>query len=167
MPEDAADRAGLDGVLEALAGRFAGAVLSGAVERNELSVRLVKDSLASVLRFLKDEAGFNALEDIAVFDNLGAAGSGDDAGRFTVVYRLCRFPGALRLRLAADVAEGGSLPSAVPVYCSADWAEREAFDMFGVRFDGHPDLRRIYMPDDFEGHPLRKDFPLAGRNGGA
>ncbi len=165
MPEDAADRTGLDRVLEALTGRFAGAVLSGAVERNELSVRLAKESLTSVLRFLKDEAGFNALEDIAVFDNLGAAGG--DGGRFTVVYRLCRFPGALRLRLAADVAEGESLPSAVPVYRSADWAEREAFDMFGVRFDGHPDLRRIYMPDDFEGHPLRKDFPLAGRNGGA
>jgi len=164
MPEDAADRTGLDGVLEALTGRFPGAVLAGAFERNELSVRLAKESLASVLRFLKDEAGFNALEDIAVFDNLGAAG-GD--GRFTVVYRLCRFPGALRLRLAADVAEGASLPSAVPVYRSADWAEREAFDMFGVLFDGHPDLRRIYMPDDFEGHPLRKDFPLAGRNGGA
>lgn len=164
MPEDAADRTGPGAILEALTGRFGGAVLAGAVERNEISVRLAKGSLTSVLRYLKDEAGFNALEDIAVFDNLGAAGGG---GRFTVVYRLCRLPGALRLRLAADVAEGGSLPSAVPVYRSADWAEREAFDMFGVLFDGHPDLRRIYMPDDFEGHPLRKDFPLAGRKGGA
>ena len=69
--------------------------------------------------------------------------------------------------MAVDVGEGESLASAVPLYRSADWAEREAFDMFGVRFEGHPDLRRIYMPDEFEGHPLRKDFPLAGRNGGA
>ncbi|MCK7519501.1 MAG: NADH-quinone oxidoreductase subunit C [Ignavibacteriales bacterium] len=118
------------------------------------------------MRFLKEDGGFNALEDIAVFDNLGSAGEGGP--RFTVVYRLYQFPGALRARVAVDVGEGeqpGHRPSAV--YRSADWAEREAFDMFGVRFEGHPDLRRIYMPDEFEGHPLRKDFPLAGRTGGA
>ncbi|MGZ5495774.1 MAG: NADH-quinone oxidoreductase subunit C, partial [Candidatus Aminicenantales bacterium] len=83
-----------------------------------------------------------------------------------VVYRLFKFPGAVRARLAVEVGDGESLPSAVPVYRAADWAEREAFDMFGIPFEGHPDLRRIYLPDDFEGHPLRKDFPLAGRTGG-
>ncbi len=165
MPEDPADRPGLRELPAALAGRFAGAVLAAVVDGGELSVRLSKDSLASALRFLKEEAGFNALEDIAAFDNFGAAAEGGQ--RFTVVYRLYRFPGALRARVAVDVGEGESLASAVPLYRSADWAEREAFDMFGVRFEGHPDLRRIYMPDEFEGHPLRKDFPLAGRNGGA
>ena len=165
MPEDPSDRSELRDALEALAGRFAGAVLASVVDEGELSVRLSKEALASALRFLKEEAGFNALEDIAAFDNPGSAAEG--GRRFTVVYRLCKLPGALRARVAVDVGEDESLASAVPLYRSADWAEREAFDMFGVRFDGHPDLRRIYMPDDFEGHPLRKDFPLAGRNGGA
>lgn len=165
MSEDQADRPELRELLAALAGRFAGAVLASVVDEGELSVRLSKDALASALRFLKEEAGFNALEDIAAFDNLGAAAEGGQ--RFTVVYRLCKLPGALRARVAVDVGEGESLASAVPLYRSADWAEREAFDMFGVRFEGHPDLRRIYMPDEFDGHPLRKDFPLAGRTGGA
>jgi NADH-quinone oxidoreductase subunit C len=165
MPEDPADRPELREALAALTGHFAGAVLAGAVDKGELSVRLAKDVLTSALRFLKEKAGFNALEDIAAFDNFGSAGEG--GRRFTVVYRLYKFPGALRARVAVEVGEGESLASAVPLYLSADWAEREAFDMFGVRFEGHPDLRRIYMPDEFKGHPLRKDFPLAGRNGGA
>ncbi len=165
MPETSADRPELRRALEALTARFAGAVLAGAAEGGEVSVRLRPDALAPALRFLKEEAGFNALEDVVVFDNLRAPVEG--GRRFTVVYRLYKFPGALRARVAADVDEGGSLPSAVPLFRSADWAEREAFDMFGVRFDGHPDLRRVYMPDDFEGHPLRKDFPLAGRDDGA
>ena len=150
MPEDPADRPELREALEALAGHFAGAVLAGPVDKGELSVRLAKDALTSALRFLKEEAGFNTLEDMAAFDNLGSAGEGGP--RFTVVYRLYRFPGSLRARVAVDVGEGESLASAVPLYRSADWAEREAFDMFGIRF---------------EGHPLRKDFPLAGRTGGA
>jgi NADH-quinone oxidoreductase subunit C len=165
MPEERADRPELRQALDALTGRFAGAVLAGAADKGELSVRLTKNSLVPALRFLKEEEGFSALEDVIVFDNLATAGA--DGKRFTVVYRLYRASGALRARVAVDVDDGEGLPSAVPVYRSADWPEREAFDMFGVRFDGHPDLRRIYMPDEFEGHPLRKDFPLAGRNGGA
>jgi NADH-quinone oxidoreductase subunit C len=165
MPEDKADRPELRRALEALTGHSAGAVLTGVVEGGELSVRVAPGSLVAVLRCLKEDLGFNALEDVAAFDNLGAAGEGGP--RFTVVYRLYTFPGALRARVAVDVGEGESLASAVPLYRSADWAEREAFDMFGIRFEGHPDLRRIYLPDGFEGHPLRKDFPLAGRTGGA
>jgi NADH-quinone oxidoreductase subunit C len=118
-----------------------------------------------VLRALKDEEGFVFLEDIAVFDNLRTPVA--SGLRFTVVYRLCRVPGRIRARVETDVGEDMSLASAVPVFRSAEWAEREAFDMFGVRFEGHPDLRRIYLADDFEGHPLRKDFPLDGRTGGA
>jgi len=163
MPAERADRRlELAKALETLTGRFAG--LSGAVDEGELAVRLTKDSLSPVLRFLKDETGFNAFEDLVVFDELYASLGG--GARFTVIYRLYMFPGALRARLTVGVGEGESLPSAVPCYRAADWAEREAFDMFGIRFEGHPDLRRIYMPDDFEGHPLRKDFPLAGRTRG-
>ncbi len=86
--------------------------------------------------------------------------------RFAVIYILLRFPAGQRLRVEVDVADGASLPSAVPVYPAADWAEREIFDMFGIVFEGHPGLTRIYMPDDFRGHPLRKDFPLEGEPGG-
>lgn len=166
MPDERPDRRDLAADLEALTGRFAGPGLDAAADEGELSVRLAADALPAVLRFLRDERGFNAFEDLAVFDNLAAVAAGGGGARFTVVYRLYRQPGADRARLAVDVAEDGSVPSAVPVFRAADWAEREAFDMFGVRFDGHPDLRRIYLPDDFEGHPLRKDFPLAGRTGG-
>jgi NADH-quinone oxidoreductase subunit C len=165
MPEDRVERPELRRALEALTGPPAGAVLAGAVEGGEISVRVAPGSLVAVLRCLKEDHGFSALEDIAAFDNLGAAGDG--GRRFTVVYRLYRSPGALRARVAVDVGEGESLASAVPLFRSADWAEREAFDMFGIRFEGHPDLRRIYLPEEFEGHPLRKDFPLAGRTGGA
>ena len=161
MPGTSADRPELDRALAALTERLPSAVLSGAVVNGELDLRLVRDGLIPVLRLLKDEHGFNAFEDLAVFDNLHAPVP--SGARFTAVYRLYRFPGAARARLAVDVGEGEGLPSAVPVYGAANWAEREAFDMFGVAFEGHPDLRRIYMPDEFDGHPLRKDFPLAGR----
>jgi len=164
MPELAADRPDFRQALEALTGRFPGAVLSSGVEKGESAVRLRKDDLEAVLRFLKDELGFNVLEDIIVLDNVRTAAEGGK--RFSVLYQLYRHPGASRIRLVVDVGDNEGLASAVPVYRSADWAEREAFDMFGVRFEGHPGLRRIYLPDDFEGYPLRKDFPLEGRDGG-
>jgi NADH-quinone oxidoreductase subunit C len=164
MPETSADRPELAAALAGLDGLVPPAVLAGAVTSGELDVRLTRDGLVPALRMLKDEHGFNAFEDLAVFDNLNAPVA--SGARFTAVYRLYRFPGAVRARLAVDVGEGESLPSAAAVYRAADWAEREAFDMFGVRFEGHPDLRRIYLPDEFEGHPLRKDFPLAGRPDG-
>ncbi|MGZ5488148.1 MAG: NADH-quinone oxidoreductase subunit C [Candidatus Aminicenantales bacterium] len=164
MPADRADQSKLRKALDALAGRFGDAVLAGAADKGELAVRLTKDVIVPALSFFKDELGFNAFEDLVVFDNLNSPDEG--GARFTVVYRLFKFPGAVRARLAVEVEDGESLPSAVPVYRAADWAEREAFDMFGIPFEGHPDLRRIYLPDDFEGHPLRKDFPLAGRTGG-
>ena len=162
MPDAAADRTELQHVPEDLAARFPGQVLEVVEAKGETAVRLARAVLVPALRFLKEEQGFNALEDIIVLDNLRTAGEGQP--RFTVLYQLYRFPAADRLRVGVEVGEAESLDSAV--YRSADWAEREAFDMFGLRFEGHPDLRRIYMPDEFEGHPLRKDFPLQGRDGG-
>jgi len=175
--------------LDRLRERFAGSVLDSSFVRGELSVRILPSALLEVLRFLKHEAGFNALNDVVGLDNLkppaprgtggapappGTAGPAGEPGsaapvpvgpskRFTVLYLLYRFPEARRIRVAVDLDEGESPDSAVAVYGAADWAEREIFDMFGIVFKGHPDLRRVYLPDEFEGFPLRKDFPLEGK----
>jgi len=80
--------------------------------------------------------------------------------RFEVVYHLLSIPNRLRLRLKVRVGESGSIPTVQGIWPSAGWLEREVWDMFGVVFDGHPDLRRLLMPDDWEGHPQRKDYPV-------
>jgi NADH-quinone oxidoreductase subunit C len=82
--------------------------------------------------------------------------------RFDVVYHLYSIPTNQRLRLKVRAGDGESVPSATALFASADWFEREIFDLFGIRFEGHPDLRRIMMPDEWQGHPLRKEFPLEG-----
>jgi len=145
----------------ALQERHAAAILEWTFARKELAVRIRRDSLLEVLRFLKEEQGFNALNDLIGLDNLKTRREGEP--RFTLLYQLFRFPAALRLRLRVDVGEEETVDSAVPLYPAADWAEREVYDMFGIRFDGHPGLKRIYMPDDWDGFPLRKDYPLEGK----
>ena len=82
--------------------------------------------------------------------------------RFDVVYCLYSTPLRHRVRVKVRLADGEAVPTAVPVWPAANWLEREVFDMFGIPFRGHPDLRRILMPDDWQGHPQRKDYPLEG-----
>ena len=82
--------------------------------------------------------------------------------RFEVVYHMLSINKKLRLRLKVRLAEGEKVDSVTGVWRSANWYEREAFDMFGIEFEGHPDPRRIYLAEDWEGHPLRKDYPLRG-----
>jgi NADH-quinone oxidoreductase subunit C len=171
------DVAPLQQALDRLRERFPESVADASYAKKELVVRARREDIVPILRFLKHEVGFNALNDIGGLDHARpsppAVGPGDASAspgtaegasgkRFSVLYLLYRFPEACRIRVSVDVAEGEAVDSAVPVYRSADWAEREVFDMFGIVFAGHPDLRRIYMPDEFEGHPLRKDFPLGG-----
>ncbi|MDQ2662612.1 MAG: NADH-quinone oxidoreductase subunit C [Candidatus Eremiobacteraeota bacterium] len=111
--------------------------------------------------------GFAMLLDLGAVDYLGRA------PRYDVVYHLLRIPARLadvaqigkpeRMRLLCGVdADSPKLPTATALWRSADWAEREVFDLFGIAFEGHPDLRRIQMPEDWEGHPLRKDYPVRG-----
>jgi NADH-quinone oxidoreductase subunit C len=166
MPAASADDRRLQDVAEALRGRFGDAVLETFLGKDGLIVRLRPARLREALTFLKENQGFNALQDIIALDRLKTVGPSADRPRFEVLYQLYRFPEGLRLRLSVEAAEGEEIDSAQPVYKSADWAEREAYDMFGIRFAGHPDLRRIYLPDDFEGFPLRKDFPLEGTKRG-
>ena len=113
------------------------------------------------MNFLKSEQDFNALNDMIGLDNFPSPG--DDKKRFSILYQLYKFPACTRIRIAVDVGEEETVASICTVYKSANWAEREIFDMFGIRFAGHPDLHRIYLADDFEGFPLRKDFPLEGK----
>jgi NADH-quinone oxidoreductase subunit C len=128
------------------------------VRHGELTVTLQVSDLLSVARTLRDDPklAFASLIDICGVD------WPNRADRFEVVYHLLSPTQNLRIRLKLSVPEGGSVPSLTDVYPAADWYEREVYDLYGVFFDGHPDLRRILTDYGFDGHPLRKDFPLTG-----
>ncbi|HEX7863206.1 MAG TPA: NADH-quinone oxidoreductase subunit C [Verrucomicrobiae bacterium] len=116
------------------------------------------ERIAEVCAFAKTELGFNYLVDLSTVDNYG------DDPRFTVVYELYGYSHRQHLRIKTSVSEEKSeLPTVTSVWRTADWHEREAYDMMGVRFRGHPDLRRILMWEGYPYFPLRKDFPLAGK----
>lgn len=116
-----------------------------------------KSALLDVLRFVKEAPGFdfNFLADLTATDE-------ECVQRFEVIYNLFSHSHRARLRLKVRVKEGEEVPSSVLIWKGANWAEREVFDMFGIRFSGHPDLRRILMDSRWVGHPLRKDYPLKG-----
>jgi NADH-quinone oxidoreductase subunit C len=114
--------------------------------------------IEAVMRFLRDEADFDMLMDLTAVDYLG------QTPRFEVVYHLFATGTNQRIRIKVRVAEeAAEVASVVSLYASANWMEREVFDLYGIRFDGHPDLRRILLYDEFEGHPLRKDYPKERR----
>lgn len=115
-----------------------------------------KDSLIPVLTFLKDDpkAGFKVLMDLTGIDYL------EPKKHTKVVYTLHQPTTLARLRVVVVVAREEKLPSSTPLWAGADWYERELFDMFGIAFEGHPDMKRILMPDDWIGHPLRRDYSL-------
>jgi len=164
MPETPVDETALRDEERVLRDRFPESVAQAALERGELTVDVRRASLLEILRFLKSERGFTSLTDIIALDLLPSRG--EVGPRFVLLYELTNFAARLRLRLRVEAGEDESAPSAVSVFLAADWAEREIFDMFGLRFTGHPRLGRIYLPDEFDGHPLRKDFPLEGRDRG-
>lgn len=141
--------------------RAAALVETGSYAGDEIAV-VHRESLVDVLTLLRDhpDARMNMLSDLTVVDYLG------QEPRFEVVYQLYSIPHKHRLRVKVRVAEAEDecwVPSATSLWHSASWSEREAWDLYGVRFEGHPDLRRILMYDEFVGHPLRKDYPQNGR----
>ncbi len=160
MFEELAEAPPLRLVAEALRDKLGQARLETTYEKRELAFKVGADDLLEALEFLKAGQGFAALDDVIALDRHPAPGEGRK--RFSVLYQLYRFADHVRVRVAIDVDESEPVPSIVALYPSADWAEREVFDMFGLRFGGRPDLRRIYLEDEFAGHPLRKDFPLQG-----
>ncbi|NNF04350.1 MAG: NADH-quinone oxidoreductase subunit C [Rhodothermales bacterium] len=147
----------VDEEIEALSAEFGEDVIEVVVYAGERTVRVSKDRIVDVCRFLRDERGFN------YFADLGGADRFTEEDRFEVFYNLVSFEKGKRIRLKVRVDEDDmTVPTVTDVYRAANWNEREAWDMFGLRFDGHPDLRRMYMPEDFEYHPLRKEFPVLG-----
>ena len=146
-------------VLQRLGERWADEILSVSVHRHETTVLLRPAGLLKVCRFLRDDPdlGFDLLTSVTGVDRLRLP---DARPRFEVVYHLCSIAHKRRLRLKLRVDEGQAVPSVSGVWETADWHEREVFDLFGIPFEGHPDLRRLLMPEDWEGHPLRKDYPV-------
>lgn len=129
--------------------------------RNETTIHVRPDYLRQVCDFLRthDELSFKMLTDLTAVDMLRLRTS----PRFDVVVLIYSIKNRVRLRIKAGVDDGQPVPSVVPVWNGANWLEREAYDMFGIVFEGHPNLRRMLLPDDWdEGFPLRKDYPLRG-----
>ena len=148
--------------------RFGNGVLGHSEFRTQMVLRIKPEANLPVLRFLRDEpsAKFEMLTDITCVDSLRLPEDmlAEYPERFVVVYQLTSPAHNARLRVKACVPEERcKIDSVTPLWEAANWSEREVFDMFGIVFRGHPDLKRILMPDNYEGYPLRKDYPLKGR----
>ncbi|MCX7390551.1 MAG: NADH-quinone oxidoreductase subunit C [Planctomycetota bacterium] len=148
----------INDVLESLLGRFG--PLTTSTFRGQTRVVVQPDALFEVLSFLKD-SGFDLLVDVTSVDYLEYRGA---PHRYGMVYLLASTETGQRLTLRVFLDDPNPcVPSVVSLWEGANWLEREVWDLFGIRFEGHPDLRRLVMPEEFTAHPLRKDYPMQGR----
>jgi NADH-quinone oxidoreductase subunit C len=151
-----------DGRLDALGQTIVGALGDAAIDHklafNQLTVAVHAERIIDVVRFLRDDPAcrFVNLTDITAVDYPGRE------KRFDVIYNLLSPTLNTRIRLRAEAGEETQVPSIISVFPGADWFERETYDLYGVIFTGHPDMRRLLTDYGFDGHPLRKDFPLTG-----
>ena len=143
-------------IIEILQPNVPGASYEVGQSVDSATIYVPAETLVATCRVLRDEPrlGFNVLVEVTAADYIPRA------PRFEVVYLLLSVPNKLRLRLKVRVGVNGSVPSVQGVWRGANWLEREVWDMFGIFFDGHGDLRRLLMPEDWEGHPARKDYPV-------
>ncbi|HEV2128675.1 MAG TPA: NADH-quinone oxidoreductase subunit C [Thermomicrobiales bacterium] len=144
-----------------LSASLPGAIVDIIRFRDETTIHVQPELFREVCRTLRDDenVAFDFLTDLTAVDMLRLRTS----PRFDVVAQLYSLRNRMRVRIKAGVDDGQSVPSLVPLWNGANWMEREAYDMFGINFDGHPNLKRILLPDDWdEGHPLRKDYPVRG-----
>ena len=148
----------LDALGQTIVSALGGAASAHAVAFNQLTVAVQADKIVDVVRFLRDDPGcrFVSLIDVTAVDYPKRE------KRFDVVYHLLSPTLNARIRLRAEADETTQVPSIIEVFPGADWFERECYDLYGVIFTGHPDMRRLLTDYGFDGHPLRKDFPLTG-----
>ena len=148
----------LEELKEHIEGKLGDSLVSAQIAFDELTLTVSTSAIVSVLKFLRDDrlCRFIQLIDLCGVDYP------ERGKRFDVVYHLLSLHNNTRIRVKAAVGDGENIATAIDVYPCADWFEREAFDMYGIQFEGHPDLRRILTDYGFEGYPLRKDFPLTG-----
>lgn len=148
-----------DKILNKLKENFAGENFEVVEFRDELSITVNPVKIVDICKLLKNDPDllFKQCTDVTAID------WAERKGRFTVVYNLYSLQYNFRLRIKANLpGSQEAIDSVCSVWKSANWYEREAYDMYGITFNNHPDLRRMYMPEEFEYHPLRKDFPLMG-----
>jgi len=140
--------------------RFPNSLLEIKNFRNELTIKVLKKDIYEICKFLYSEPDlqYQFLTDLCGVDFF------PETPRFEVVYTLCSFKNKERLRLKVRIEEAESISSVESIWKAANWLEREVYDLFGINFDNHPDLRRILLWEGFEGHPLRKDFPVEGKD---
>jgi NADH-quinone oxidoreductase subunit C len=148
----------LQGLSDHLAGKFGGRLAHAEIAYGELSVTVAGDDLIEVVAFLRDDPACQFVS----FIDVSGADYPSRVLRFDVVYHLLSPKKNLRIRVRVMTDEDTPVPSITGVYPGADWFERETYDLYGILFSGHPDLRRILTDYGFDGHPLRKDFPLTG-----
>ncbi len=143
---------------ERISGKFPEAVVEHKYALNELSITIKSESLIPVLEFVKhdNDLQFDYLTDITAVDHK------DREKRFDLVYQLFSIKFHHRLRIKTAIADAKGIPSATRVWSAANWLEREVYDMFGIVFEGHPDLKRILLSEGWKGYPLRKEYPLSG-----
>jgi NADH-quinone oxidoreductase subunit C len=146
----------LDDLQSRVTGALGGAITSGNIANGELTLIARRDDIIIVLQHLRDIEGFTSFVDVC------GADYPERKERFEVVYHLLSMSHNIRVRVKISTDEDTPVASSCALWPAADWFEREAFDMFGILFSDHPDLRRILTDYGFHGHPLRKDFPLTG-----
>jgi NADH-quinone oxidoreductase subunit C len=134
--------------------KFGAAIVEAMEDRKQAIITVERARLAEVALYTRDEEKFDMLSDLTAVD------WPKREKRFDVVLNLYSFAKNERLRLKAHAGDGEQVPSTVGVWLAADWLEREVFDMFGIVFSGHPNLKRILLPDEWQGYPLRKDYDI-------
>lgn len=143
-------------LLDELGKRFPGAVSEAVIFRNMPSLLVPREQILAICQFLNSDEGgaYDLLTDETAVDYPKRE------KRFDVVYHLYSFKNNVRLRLKLQVGEGEKVPSVTGIWPTANWLEREIYDMFGILYEGHPDLKRLLLPDEWVGHPLRKDYDI-------
>jgi len=148
--------------IEQISGFLGKSLIESASYQGQLSIIISRENFHNNMKFLKHDMAFDLLTNLTAVDNLNYPDY-KKAERFAIIYELFSTTTGRRLRIKVLLLEEhAELSSVVDIWKSAIWQEREVYDLFGIDFIGHPDLRRILMPDYFEHHPLRKDYPLEG-----